>query len=162
MRRPNPGITGALCWLALPLVLLLAGDGSVSGQAKTSSDKVKASFKAEPAKPGADGQQTVTVTLEIDKGWHLYANPIGNDMLKESQTVVTVTGKTPPKYKVVYPEGKLVKDKDLGDYRIYESKVDIKVTVNRADKEPVEVIVKLQACDERSCLAPGTVKLTVP
>lgn len=161
------GSAWAIRGLSLVLVILVAGNGFVSGQGKgpkNSSDVVKASLKAEPEKPGANGQQTVTVTLEIDKGWHLYANPVGNDMLKDSQTVVSLTSKAPPKFKVEYPDGKLVKDKDVGDYKIYENKVALKVAVNRAagDKEPVEVIVKVHACNDRSCLAPGTVKLTLP
>jgi hypothetical protein len=131
---------------------------------RKSEDVVKASLKSEPEKPGADGRQTVTVTLEIEKKWHIYANPIGNDELKDSQTVVTVTGKTPPKFKVEYPAGKVIKDKVLGDYKVYEDKVAIKLTVERnaGDKEALEVNVKFQACDDKSCLLPSTVKLTMP
>ena len=40
-----------------------------------SDSVVKATAAA--AKPDADGKQTVTLTLAIDKGWHLYANPVG-------------------------------------------------------------------------------------
>ncbi len=41
---------------------------------KTSADVVKATATAD--KPDADGKQTVTITLNIEKPWHLYANPV--------------------------------------------------------------------------------------
>ena len=52
----------------------------------TSDSVVKATAVAD--KPGPDGKQTVTLTLAIDKGWHLYANPVGTDDLAPVQTVV--------------------------------------------------------------------------
>lgn len=134
------------------------------GGAKKSDAVVKASLKAEPDKPGADGQQVVTVTLTIDKGWHIYANPVGQDGLAGSATAVKVTAKEPPVVKVTYPPGKLVKDKDVGDYKVYEDTVAIKATVQRTagDKGPLGVEVKFQACNDKSCLLPATIKLTVP
>ena len=40
----------------------------------------------------------------------------------------------------------------------------IKATVKRAkgDTSPLEVSVKFQACDEKMCLLPATVKVAVP
>jgi uncharacterized protein len=135
-----------------------------AGGSKKSDGVVKVKLKAEPEKPGADGQQVVTLSLEIDKGWHIYANPVGNNDLTGSQTVVKVGGQKPPVLKVAYPEGKLVKDKVVGDYRTYEDKVAITATVQRTagDKGPLEVSVSFQACDASKCLPPATVKLTVP
>ena len=61
-------------------------------------------------------------------------------------------------------ERKLVKDAVLGKYNTYEDKVTIKATVKRAkgDTSPLDVSIKLQACDEKMCLLPATIKLTVP
>lgn len=137
--------------------------GQPGGGAKRSDAVVKAAAKAD--KPAADGKQTVTVTLTVDNGWHVYANPVGNETLDSAQTQVLVAGKVKPKaVKVDYPKGNVVKDMLVGDYKVYEGKVEIKATVERAagDTGPLEVTVKLQACNEKTCLLPATIKLTVP
>src|SRR5262249_49356202 len=111
--------------------------------AKRSDAMVKASAKAD--KPGADGKQVVIVTLDIAKGWHTYANPPGLEDLASVQTTVAVGANGKPlEAKVEYPEGKEVKDKVLGNYKVYEDKVTIKATVSRAqgDAGPLEVTVK--------------------
>jgi DsbC/DsbD-like thiol-disulfide interchange protein len=155
----------------LVLVVAVALGGAVvltgsplSAQGKKSDAVVKVTLKADPEKPGADGQQVVTVNLAIDKGWHVYANPVGNKDLESSQTVVKVSAKNPPQVQMAYPEGKLIKDKDNGDYRTYEDKTAIKATVRRTagDRGPLEVSITFQACDDKSCLLPATVKLVVP
>jgi len=122
---------------------------------------------AKGSKPDGDGKQTVTITAQIDEGWHIYANPVGEDSLKPAQTVVTVTGKEKLQdVKVEYPEGKLVKEAELKmEYRVYEGKVEIKAQVQRArgDAGPLEVSVKLMACNDKkkTCLLPATVKVAV-
>ena len=53
-----------------------------------------------------DGKRKVVVTLTIADSWHIYANPVGNENLIESQTdvILFVDGKT-AKTKVNYPKG---------------------------------------------------------
>jgi DsbC/DsbD-like thiol-disulfide interchange protein len=156
---------GMLPVLALVLVAAVEPSQRVAAQGPSKSDKVvKVTVKADPDKPGADGQQVVTVTMVVDKGWHIYANPVGQKDLESAATVVKVGAKIPPVLKVEYPKGKTVKDKVLGDYNVYEDKVAIKATVKRAegDKGPLEVGVTFQACNDKSCLLPATVKLTLP
>jgi len=65
---------------------------------------------------------------------------------------------------VDYPKGEVVKDMLVGDYKVFEGKVEIRVTVERAagDTGPLDLTVKLQACSAKICLPPATVKLTVP
>jgi DsbC/DsbD-like thiol-disulfide interchange protein len=130
--------------------------------AKTSSDMVKVESAA--GKIGADGTQEVTLTLNVEEGWHLYANPVGNDDLTNAQTTVKITGGSKPKdVKIAYPSGQVFKDATVGNYSTYEGKVVIKARVSRAkdDTGPLQVSIKLQACNEKMCLPPGTVKLTV-
>jgi DsbC/DsbD-like thiol-disulfide interchange protein len=149
--------------LAALALLLGAGGDAARAQGKKSDAVVKTDARA--GKLAADGTQVVTVTLLIDKGWHIYANPAGNEDLASVQTTVGVTSKARLEdVKVDYPPGKVVKDKDLGDYNTYEDKVTIKATVRRAkdDTGPLEVTVKLQACNARMCLLPATVKVSVP
>jgi hypothetical protein len=145
--------------------LLLAARAPIQAQGKKSDSVVKAKATATPEKPGGDGKQVVTIVLEIDPSFHLYANPVGNEDLVTSQTTVTVTAKAKPQsVKVEYPPGEVKADKVVGDYKIFKDKVTIKATVVRAkgDTSPLEVAVKLQACDKSRCLLPATVKLKVP
>ena len=116
-------------------------------------------------KPGADGTQVINVTLEPQKSWHVYANPVGNVDLVDAQTTVTVTGKSKPEVvKIEYPAGTEIKDKVVGNYKVYEEKTTIKVTIKRAkgDTEKVEIGVRLQACNDKNCLAGDVVKVSVP
>lgn len=131
--------------------------------AKTSASMVKASAKAD--KPDASGNQTVTITLEIEKPWHLYANPVKNEDLAAAQTTVKISAKVKPEaVKVEYPVGKVYKDKIIGTFMIYEGTVTIKAQVRRAkgDTSPLEVAIDVNACKEKVCLLPATIKLTVP
>lgn len=149
-------------------VVLLGGmvafhsDRPLHAAAKKSESVVKATASA--AKPDADGKVVVTVTLAIEKPWHTYANPVPKDF-PGLPTTVSVEGKTKPDdVKVEYPAGKLVKDTTVGDYNVYEDKTEIKVTVRRSKGEtgPINVNVQVQACSDKQCLLPSTLKVTVP
>jgi DsbC/DsbD-like thiol-disulfide interchange protein len=111
----------------------------------------------------------VTVTLHIDDGWYTYGNPVGNSDLAGSETTIVVAGKGKPKVVgIEYPKGTLRKDKVLDqeiEYLIYEGKVTIKATVQRAagDTEPIEITAKFGACNKKGvCLLPAAVKASVP
>jgi hypothetical protein len=150
--------------LRLAPLVVLAGllTGSTAYAEKTSADYVKATASAD--KPDADGKQTVTITLNIDKPWHIYANPVGVKELADEQTVVTVSAAEKlAKVDIAYPAGKLQEDKGLGNYRIYEETVTIKATVVRArgDTSPLTVEVAVNACSKNICLLPGTIKVPV-
>ena len=131
---------------------------------KKSDSEVKIAVEA--AKPDADGKQLITIKLEINPGWHIYSNPVGNEDLAAAQTVVKVDGKVKPaSVKIDYPKAHVIDDKILGKYGTYENKVAIKATVQRApgDTGPLEVSIRFQACNDRgSCLFPATVKRSVP
>lgn len=133
-----------------------------TGGKKTTESIVK--VKARADKPAADGTQTITITLNIEKGWHVYANPPGNDELKSSQTVVTISGADKPQTtKTTYPKSKTVKDPLVGDYAIYEGASEVKVTIKRPPgaKAALEATVKCQACNDKSCLPAATIKVPV-
>jgi DsbC/DsbD-like thiol-disulfide interchange protein len=153
--------------LPIAVAVLLAGLTALAGRSTAlaaplkSDSVVKATAAAE--KPDADGKQVVTLTLTIDKGWHLYANPVGSEDFASVQTVVKVKAKGAlDNVKVAYPAGKEVKDATLGAYKVYEDKATITITANRAkgDDSPLELTVKVQACNEKTCLLPSEVKLT--
>ena len=64
------------------------------------------------------------------------------------------------------PVGKLKQDAMIGNYRIYEDKVDIKAVVRRAkgDTSPLNIRVDYSICNAKTgiCLAPDFAKVTVP
>jgi DsbC/DsbD-like thiol-disulfide interchange protein len=140
------------------LALLICA-GLSTANAQNSDTVVKINAVAD--RPDEAGNQSVTITLEIDKPWHLYANPVGNDTYVPVQTKVTF--KDVEDAKITYPPGKLEKDKD-GDYRIYEGKVVIKAQVKRGKEKtgPLEYSIKVQACKEGTCLLTSTVKKSIP
>jgi hypothetical protein len=155
-----------LAVLSACLALLAAGT-LIQARAVKSDSVVKVTATA--TRPDAAGNQVVTLNLDIEKPWHLYANPVGNEDLEDAATVVTVGAREKPEpVKVEYPEGKLVKDPATKDYRIYEGKVTIKAQVRRAkgDTSPLEVSIQVQACKTEgksgACLLPATMKVQVP
>ena len=152
--------------LAGAALFVLTQAGLLSAQAGRglkSDSKVKATAKA--SAPDASGKQVVSVTLDIAKGWHIYANPVSNEDLEGAKTVVTITGKAKPQsVKVEYPAGTVHEDKILkSSYRIYEDSVTIRALVQRAagDTGPLQVGVQVNACDASKCLPPAEIKLTV-
>jgi hypothetical protein len=150
-------------WAILGTALVICATGPVLAQAKKSDSEVDLSAAA--TKPDQTGKQVITVTLLHHKDWHTYANPVGNPDFATNKTVVTVLANGKPiDAKVDYPVGKIVKDKIVGDYKVYENKVDIKATVQRSqgDSTPLEVSVRILACNEKGiCLLPATKKIPV-
>jgi len=144
------------------LALVLHADAGAGGSRK-SDGKVKATATA--TKVDAKGEQTVTITLDIEKGWHLYANPVNHnkEFLDGAKTKLKVTAKAKVEASVKYPAGKTHADKD-DKYDIYEGVVKIEAKVRRTagDTSPLELVIDVQACDNRVCLEPGKVKLMVP
>jgi DsbC/DsbD-like thiol-disulfide interchange protein len=148
------GLLVGFAWIILP---------AKAHAVPNSADKVKATATA--TRPDADGNQTVTITLKIESPWHLYANPVGNDMLTDAQTTISFKAKEKPQVvKIDYPAGTLEKDKAFGDYRIYEGTVTIKAQLRRAkgDTSSLQAEINVQACRKGTCLLGGTVKLNVP
>jgi uncharacterized protein len=132
------------------------------GKSKNSADVVAATATLGPA--DKDGKRALTLTLKVEKPWHLYANPVENDDLQRAQTVVDVYGggkKLP--IAVDYPKGRVEKDK-TGDYRVYEDEIVLKGVVTANDATDLEVRVRVQACtsgENGRCLSPATVTIPV-
>jgi thiol:disulfide interchange protein len=139
----------------------LAAGGPAAAQGTKSDSVVKAEARAD--KP-VDGKQVVTVTLQIDPKYYLYANPVGNPDYESNQVKVSLSKGKVESFKVDYPAGTVKKDAVVGDYKVYTGKVVIKAAVQRAKGEtgPLELAIKLQACSGRACLFPATVKVAVP
>jgi len=112
-------------------------------------------------------KQTVTFTIAVAKGHHIYANQIGQENIA-LPTEVAISGKTKPQaVKVAYPPGKLKIDSTVGDHYIYERMAVIEADVQRAkgDTGPLKATIKLQACTEgkdAKCLMPATLEVNIP
>jgi uncharacterized protein YyaL (SSP411 family) len=127
---------------------------------RASSDVVTATLKANP--PGEDGARSWTVSVTIAPGWHIYANPVGSDTLRESETTAELiaNGKPVKDATITYPRGKPYKDSTGAEYPVYEGTVTITASVPpRKDLPPVEVHVRVTACKEGKCLLPSVIKL---
>jgi len=147
--------------LALVLFAAAALLACQSGEAgsKRSDGKVKVEAKAGKAD---GGKQTIAVTIDIDKGWHVYANPVKHPMFEEAATVVEIrAGGKKVDAKVKYPAGTERTEKGVGKLQIYEGQVVIEAVVE-GGTGPYEVSVRVNACDEGKCLPSGTVKVQVP
>jgi hypothetical protein len=135
---------------AAVVALVQAQPGNKSG----SVVKVKARLEK------AAGKEVVVVTFDVQKPWHIYANPVGNEEFDASQTTINVVGKMKPKVTVDYPAGK--------DYvlmgtklKIYDGTFEIRANIERTGGagEPLEAIVRISACDDKSCLLPEAVRI---
>lgn len=144
---------------ALIALILLTPLQTKKGGPKTSENVVKVTAKAEP--PASDGWQKVTVTVKIDKDYHIYANPVGNADLDSAKTVLSFTGAD--EATIEYPKGKSVVDKIVGDYVVYEKEVSMTAKIKRKPGATgsVEASLKCQACNEKSCLPIATIKTKV-
>jgi DsbC/DsbD-like thiol-disulfide interchange protein len=164
-RRVHRRVRRQVAALVLGGVIAFTAGGVCSppveaGKKEPSPTKVSATA----TRPDADGNQVVTVTLEIDKPWHVYANPTGNEMVESNKTTVAVSSKTKlEEAKIAYPPGKPYVA--FGEkFFIYEDKVSITARIRRAkgDTGPLDVTITYMNCTDKTCLKPATVKLAVP
>jgi thiol:disulfide interchange protein len=157
-------LTAALLALVALVLALGSGGTSTAGAGKKKKSYTKVTAKAN--KPDAEGRQTVTITMEIEKPWYAYANPVGNETFEEARTLVKLAAKggNLEDVKITYPPGKEKKLEGVGTYRVYEDKVTITGLVRRAkgDTAPLEVTIRYMNCHPKGqCLPPETVKVPV-
>jgi DsbC/DsbD-like thiol-disulfide interchange protein len=140
------------------------GLSHLNAAAIKSDSEVKVSARA--TQTDAAGKQVVTVTMDINEGWYIYANPVKNEELADVQTVVNIQGVKPEQIAVRYPAGKETQSDGASKFNIYEGKVAIQTAVLRtaADAGPLEVSVRFMSCNKKSkvCLQPVTVKFMLP
>src|SRR5438093_8038435 len=91
MTRWTLRLAPAVVVTVLVMLVMSAQPAAAGGK---SDEEVKLSVTA--GKLDASGKQTITLTAVINKGWHIYANPVGNDDLAAAATVIKVAGKARP------------------------------------------------------------------
>jgi uncharacterized protein YyaL (SSP411 family) len=103
----------------------------------------------------------ITVTLTIDPGYHVNANPASADYLMP--TVVTVPGA--PDARIAYPSGTLFKPKFSPEgISVYEDEVSITVELPKGGLESAAgtpLQIEVQACTDKLCLPPATFDVPV-
>ena len=126
----------------------------------TSRSVVAVKARIEHTAPGKD---VIVVCFNVQKGWHIYANPAGAEDLEAARTTIEVVTKNAVKVQVDYPPGK---DRDFAGLKlkIYEGTFEIRATVERDAKAgcPLDIDVRFQAVDDRSCLMPDVKRITLP
>jgi thiol:disulfide interchange protein DsbD len=139
--------------------------GSQSTQPRNSVDVVKASAQEVAINPGADGD--AVVLLNIEKGYHVNANPPTFPFLRATQLEIN---KSPgvSVIAIVYPDA-ITKSFPFAEkpLAIYEGLTNIKVKL-KVDKsvqpstQNLPAKLQVQACDDQVCYAPGTLDVSIP
>jgi uncharacterized protein len=142
---------------ALAAVAVVNDDPALLGPVGRGS---RAVVSAEAKQSGND----VTITLTIQPGWHIYAHPTGVDTIPP--TLVTLEpGQGVKLLSVDYPPGvpTVLGSSGKDKVSVYAGTVAFKVRVGpdpatqAAPAEHLKFRVRVQACDDRACLAPAEV-----
>jgi hypothetical protein len=151
-------------------VLLAAGEQAAPAPAKKQAkpDYVTGQVFLSVDRLPAGGKCKVAVQLQIAEGWHIHANPPGDDEL-DVATELELQSKLDVELNTVrYPAGKKA-DRGEGEkpQLLYHGKVtligEIEVPAAAAGKrEDLVLVVNYQACNDNRCLPPKKLKLTVP
>ena len=138
---------------------------SQTPQPRHSVDVVKATVPETTIAANADGD--AIVQLNIEKGYHVNANPPTFPYLKATELEVSPTAGVSVSF-IVYPDP-LTKTFPFADkpLAVYEGVTNIKVRL-KVDKSMkpgahnLPAKLQVQACDDQVCYAPGTLSLTIP
>ena len=145
-------------WASLTTYAVLYGQ-TAQAKAEAALDS-EAHVKAAAQGASYADHDEVLVTLTIDPGYHVNANPASIDYL--IPTVVTVL--SAPDAKISYPTGHIFKPKfSTEGISAYEGSVAIRADLPKgslASAARKSLQVEVQACTDRLCLPPAT--LTVP
>ena len=131
----------------------------------TSTGVVHATVKRVNLTAGGTGE--VVVSLNIDSGYHVNANPPTFPYLKATELVITPSDGFSASA-VTYPAALTKKfpfaEKPLA---VYEGDAQLKATIKAtaqatAGEHSIPAVLKVQACDDQVCYPPGQVDLQIP
>jgi DsbC/DsbD-like thiol-disulfide interchange protein len=134
------------------LLALGAVGALVSSNLRAGGDESPVKITHTVGKADSAGKQKVTFAIDIKEGWHVYANPVGDEDYAPNAIQVKAKGAT---IKVTYPPGKPKTEVENGKTRtfnIYKGQVQIVAEVTRAANTPAELTVQYNACDKDRCL----------
>jgi len=114
---------------------------------------------------GASGEAIVRV--QIQNGYHINANPPSFSYLKATQLELTPASGVSVNF-ITYPDP-LTKTFSFADapLKVYEGDVIVKAKLKAAPsaepgKHNLSAKLRVQACDDQVCYAPGAIDLTLP
>jgi DsbC/DsbD-like thiol-disulfide interchange protein len=130
-----------------------------------SVDVVKAQPQEATLAPGESGEMLVKV--QITNGYHVNANPPSQPFLKPTELELKPTDGISVE-SVTYPDP-LLRTFAFADtpLKVYEGDTQLKVKL-KADKKVapgkhnLSAKLRVQACDEKVCYAPGAIDLVLP
>ncbi|MBI3530527.1 MAG: thioredoxin domain-containing protein [Betaproteobacteria bacterium] len=103
----------------------------------------------------------IRVTVVIDEGYHVNANPATFDYL--IPTSLSVDGV--PDLRVEYPAATLIKPQFAPDgLNVYEGSISLKGVAPKGTllrHDPIVATLRVQACDDEVCLPPSTLSLNI-
>ena len=130
-----------------------------------SVDVVKATPQETTIAPGASG--VVPVRLQIKVGYHVNANPPSQSYLKPTEIELKPAEGIAVE-SITYPDP-LMKTFSFSEtpLKVYEGETELTVHLKAdkgatAGKHNLSAKLRVQACDDKVCYAPGSMDLTVP
>jgi hypothetical protein len=127
-----------------PIVLSTAEHVHASGEARRALD-----------------HDEITVTLVVDKGYHVNANPASFDYLIPTRMSI----KGVPDLLVRYPDANIIRPKFAPEgLKVYEGLVTLNVTAPKGTVvrgRPVVGDLRVQACNDEVCLPPATMPVKI-
>ncbi len=141
--------------------------GGSEPAARAGPSHVKATARwLDTRSPSTSGLLRAVVSLEIEPGWHIYANPAGDPLMKPTSLTLN-EGTSAAKLTVEYPPGKTGPGgtPDARPPLVYEGKVELPIRLSLTSEglsSNLTLRLKLgfQACDDGVCLPPAS--LMVP
>lgn len=140
-------------------------NNDADGPSIRSVDVVKAQPQEATIAPGSSGE--VVVRLQIVDGYHVNANPPSQPYLKATEIELQPAEGISVEF-IVYPDP-LVKKFSFSEtpLKVYEGETNVKVRL-KVDKKAspgkhnLSAKLRVQACDDKVCYAPGALDLVVP
>jgi thioredoxin:protein disulfide reductase len=130
-----------------------------------SVDVVKAMPQETTLAPGESGD--VLVRLDIKAGYHVNANPPSLSYLKATEIELKPQQGISVEF-ITYPDP-LVRTFSFSEtpLKVYEGETNLKLRLKAdksatAGKHNLSATLRVQACDEKVCYAPGALDVTVP
>src|SRR5215470_15762327 len=131
-----------------------------------STDVVKATLEELTLAKGQSAY--ANVRLQIQNGYHINANPPSFPYLKATELALKPAGGISVEF-IKYPDPvtKNFSFNPDGPLKVYESEAIVKAMLKAAPsvetgKHNLSATLRVQACDDQVCYAPGTIDLTIP
>ena len=140
------------------------GDFGLAGTAPIHKIRADGYLSVDKVQPGSQFQ--IAIVVEIDEGWHINANPAGENLiatevlLPENMPNVTFG-------EIAYPDGEVMNLASLGLVPLYHDSITIGIQADLLQTAPIQqqtldFKLRYQACNDDVCLLPTEVSLAVP